>query len=114
MIKIYHNPRCSKSRQSLDLIHEIGHEPEVILYLETKPDYRELSGIFEKLGLQSALDMTRTKEPEFKEASLSKDSRNEDILKAIAQHPKLLERPIVITDKGARIGRPPENVKEIL
>ncbi|MDH5723562.1 MAG: arsenate reductase (glutaredoxin) [Alphaproteobacteria bacterium] len=113
-VKIYHNPRCSKSRQTLALIRDAGHEPEIKEYLQTPPSYEELLDIFKKLKLHSALEMTRTKEPEFKESGLSKDSSNEDILKNIAKFPKLLERPVVITDKGARLGRPPENVKEIL
>lgn len=113
-VTIYHNPRCSKSRQTLDLIRESGHEPQIIEYLTDALDYEELLDIFQKLGLSNALDMTRTKEPEFKEAGLSKNSSNEDTLKAIAAYPKLLERPVVVTKKGARLGRPPENVKEIL
>ena len=114
MIKIYHNPRCSKSRQTLEIIREAGHEPEIIDYLQTAPPYEELLDIFKKLGFESALEMTRTKEPEFKEAGLTKDSSNEEILKGIVSSPKLLERPVVITDKGTCLGRPPENVKEIL
>ena len=111
---IYHNPRCSKSRQALELIRAKGVEPEIILYLEEPLSLDSLETLYVRLGLNSAWPMVRTKEPEFKEAGLDKDSRNEDLLAALAQYPKLLERPIVVTDKGARICRPPELVEEIL
>lgn len=114
MTIIYHNPRCSKSRQTLEIIHEHGVEPEIIEYLDGSLGLAELEIIFGLLGLDSTLEMMRIKEPEFKEAGLTKDTSNEELIAGIAQYPKLLERPIVVTDKGARLCRPPELVAEIL
>ena len=111
---IYHNPRCSKSLQTLEIIREHGVEPEVIEYLDGSLGLAELEILFGLLDLKSALDIMRIKEPEFKEAGLTKDSSNEELLAGITQHPKLLERPIVVTDKGASLCRPPELVKDIL
>ncbi len=113
-VKIYHNPRCSKSRQTLEILQNKGIEPEIMEYLKDPLNITDLQDVYEALELGSALPMVRTKEAEFKEADLSKDSSNDELLAGIAKHPKLLERPIVITDKGARIGRPPEIVEEIL
>ncbi|PCJ98615.1 MAG: arsenate reductase (glutaredoxin) [Zetaproteobacteria bacterium] len=114
MTRIYHNPHCSKSRQALDIIRDHGIEPEIIEYLDGSLGLVELEILFGLLDLDSALDMMRIKEPDFKEAGLTKDSSNEELLAGIAQYPKLLERPIVVTDKGACIGRPPELVEEII
>lgn len=113
-VTIYHNPRCSKSRQALEIIRSKGIEPEVIDYQKEPPGLAELEVLFHVLGLSDAWPMIRTKEPEFKESGLTRDNSNEELLAAITVHPKLLERPIVVTDKGARICRPPELVEEIL
>lgn len=113
-VTIYHNPRCSKSRQALEILRAKGIEPKINEYLNNGLQESEIKEIFELLNLTSALPMIRTKEAEFKEAGLSKDSSNEELLAALAKFPKLLERPIVITDKGARICRPPELANEIL
>jgi len=113
-ITIYHNPRCSKSREALKLIKEAGIEPEVIEYLKTSPTRVELEALYKKLGEPTPLSIVRTKEFEFKASKLSSKSTKDDILSAIVANPKLLERPIVITSKGARICRPPDVVKEIL
>ncbi len=113
-VTIYHNPHCSKSRETLDIIRAKGIEPDIIDYLDEPMGLAELQVLFALLGLENALDMIRTGEPEFKEAGLSKDSTNEEILAAVTIYPKLLERPIVVTDSGARIARPPELVEEIL
>ena len=113
-IKIYHNPRCSKSRQALAILQDKGVEPEVIEYLNNPLSNNEATELFETLELDSALPMVRIKEAEFKEAGLSKTSSNGELLAAIAKYPKLLERPIVVTDKGARICRPPELVEDII
>ena len=113
-IKIYHNPRCSKSRQTLELLRSKNIEPEIIEYLAEPPGLAELEILFNLLNIDSAVEMMRTKEPEFKEAGLTKESGNEALLAEITQFPKLLERPIVVTDKGARICRPPELVEELL
>ncbi len=114
MTKIYHNPKCSKSRQTLEIIRASGIDPEIIEYLDGSLGLVELEILFGLLDLDSAREMMRVKEPEFKEANLTKDSSNEELLAGIAQYPKLLERPIVVTDKGARLCRPPELVEEIL
>lgn len=113
-IKIYHNPRCTKSREALEILKNKGISPEIILYLETKPTFDEISDILKKLGL-GARDIIRTKEAEYKEQNLSdKNLSDEDLIKAIVKTPKLLERAIVINGNKARIGRPPENILEIL
>ena len=110
---IYHNPRCSKSRQALALLKENGVEPEVVKYLKKPLDEAALRGLLTKLGLK-AHDILRTKEGEYKQLGLSPDTPEEEILAAIVQHPILLERPIIVKGNRAIIGRPPENVRELL
>lgn len=111
---IYHNPRCSKSRQTLQLLHEKGIEPEVIEYLKTPPDKVTLKAILEQLGL-TPRQLMRTKEPEYKDSGLDDPSLSDDeLIDAMVSHPKLIERPIVLTDKGAALGRPPESVLKVL
>jgi len=114
MWTIYHNPRCSKSRQTLQLLQENGIEPEVVLYLETPPSADTLSGLLEKLGI-GARALLRTGEDAYKELQL-KDSALSDaqLIEAMVQHPKLIQRPIVVKDNRAVLGRPPENVLELL
>lgn len=113
-VTIYHNPRCSKSRETLEILWNKGIEPAIIDYLNTPPSLAELEKLFAALKLETALPMVRAKEPEFKDSGLSKDSGTKAILAAIAQCPKLLERPIALTPKGAKICRPPELVEDIL
>ena len=110
---IYHNPRCSKSRQTLTLLQEQGIEPEIVEYLKTPLNMGILSSLREKLGGDAHL-MLRPKEAEYKEQGLSKNSSNKEVLNAIVNAPKLLERPIVVNGSKAVIGRPPENVLEVL
>lgn len=111
---IYHNPRCSKSRQTLNLLQENGVEPEVVLYLEQAPSREEIVKLCELLGVKP-IQITRVKEAFFKELELSKDAEDDVILDALAEHPKLIERPIVVRDgQAAVMGRPPENVLELL
>jgi len=113
-VKIYHNPRCSKSRQTLQLLQEHAIEPEVVEYLETPPDKTTLRKILKQLGL-SPRDLIRRKENEYKENQLDDPSlTDEQLIDAMVKYPKLIERPIVVTDKGAAIGRPPEKVLEVL
>ncbi len=114
-IKIYHNPRCSKSRQTLALLTDRGIEPETILYLENPPSAAEVLGLAKELGIPP-LEFTRTKESLFKELGLSKkDERSdEEWAKLLAANPKLIERPIVVANGKAALGRPPENVLQIL
>ncbi|MBR9883549.1 MAG: arsenate reductase (glutaredoxin) [Oceanospirillales bacterium] len=113
-ITIYHNPRCSKSRETLSLLQERNIEPEVREYLNDVPSAAELKAIIEKLGI-SARDLLRKKEAEYKEAGLDDASLDDDaVIEAMTRFPKLIERPIVINGDQARIGRPPESVLEIL
>ncbi len=110
---IYHNPRCSKSRQSLALLRENGEEPEVIEYLKTPLDEVALRDLFAKLGLE-AHEVVRTKEEPYEQLALSPDSSEEEVIAAIVKYPILMERPIVVKGNSAVIGRPPENVHELL
>lgn len=111
--RIYHNPRCSKSRNTLALLQENGVEPEVVLYLETPPDAETLQALLKKLG-KSPAELVRKGEAEYKELGLGKDSSDEELLQAMAGHPKLIERPIVVRGDRAVLGRPPENVLDLL
>lgn len=113
-ITLYHNPRCSKSRQALQLLQEQGIEPVIVLYLETSPGRAELSALVRKLGLKRAHDLVRTGEAEYAQAGLSPDSDDETVIAAMAEFPKLIERPIAIRGQRAVIGRPPENVLELI
>ncbi|AXT40182.1 arsenate reductase (glutaredoxin) [Alteromonas sp. BL110] len=114
-ITIIHNPRCSKSRQTLALLEEKGEAPVVVEYLKHPLDAQGLKAIFKKLNLESVRDMMRTKEKEYKEANLGDEELSDEALfNAMAQTPKLIERPIVIKGEKARIGRPPESVLDIL
>ena len=113
-ISIYHNPRCSKSRETLKLLQDKGIEPEIREYLKDVPSADELKAVLKKLGV-SARDLLRKKEAENKEAGLDDESLSDDaVIDAMTRYPKLIERPIVINGDQARIGRPPESVLEIL
>ena len=113
-IKIYHNPKCSKSRETLALLQQKKIAPEIVEYLKNPPTEAELSAILAALGL-SARDVLRTKEPEYKELGLDNPKLTEkQIIGLIVSNPKLLERPIVVNGKKAAIGRPPENILKIL
>jgi len=113
-VTIFHNPRCSKSRQTLALLEEKGIEPQIVKYLETPPSADELKAVLAKLGI-NARDLLRTKEAEYKEAGLDNQDLSEDeVVAKMVEFPKLIERPIVIKDEQARIGRPPESVLDIL
>ncbi|MGD8574928.1 MAG: arsenate reductase (glutaredoxin), partial [Gammaproteobacteria bacterium] len=109
-----HNPRCSKSRQTLELLRNRGVEPRIVNYLETPPSIDELRDLVAKLGI-SPRELLRTKEAAHAEAGLdAPDVDDETILAAMHSHPILIERPIVVAGDRARIGRPPESVMEIL
>ena len=110
---IYHNPRCSKSRNTLALLQENGVEPEVVLYLDTNPGAQEIQGLLAKLGIRAS-ELVRRGEDAYKEAGLGAGSSEEEILAAMASHPKLIERPIVVRGDRAVLGRPPENVLDLL
>lgn len=113
-ITLYHNPRCSKSRETLKLLQENGIEPDIREYLKDVPTADELRAVLEKLGIP-ARDLLRKKEAEYKEAGLDNPDLDDNaIIDAMTRYPKLIERPIVIKGNQARIGRPPEAVLEIL
>ncbi|MCV2402992.1 arsenate reductase (glutaredoxin) [Marinomonas sp. C2222] len=112
MTTIYHNPRCSKSRQTLQLLEENNIQADVRLYLQDTPSKEELETLLAQLGI-SPLELMRTKEAVYKELGLTKDSSDVERLQAMQDHPKLIERPIVIHNNKAKLGRPPENVLEL-
>jgi arsenate reductase len=113
-VSIYHNPRCSKSRQALKLLEEKGVQPEIVKYLDTPPDHATLARILEMLGLEPR-ELMRKKEKEYKELGLNDPLlTREQLIDAMVTHPRLIERPIVIKDGRAALGRPPESVLEIL
>ncbi len=111
---IYHNPRCSKSRETLALLAANSVEPEVIEYLKTPPSVEQLNQLIKQLGISSARDMMRTKEDIYKELNLKEQTDESALIKAMAENPKLIERPIVVNNNKAAIGRPPENVLSVL
>jgi arsenate reductase len=106
---IFHNPRCSKSRKTLELLREQGIEPEQMLYLEQPLTPELVDGLIAKLGIEPHR-LLRPKEAEYKEAGLSPKSSRQDIVAAIVRFPKLMERPVVVHDGRAALGRPPELV----
>ena len=112
-ITIYHNPRWGKSRKTLQLLRDNGYEPNIIEYLKNPPNVNELNEICENLNM-SAIDITRTNEKEYKQLNIPMNDTDDVLIEKIARHPKLLERPIVIKGKKGIIGRPPENVLELL
>ena len=110
---IWHNPRCSKSRETLALIEEKGEQPEIRKYLEDAPNADEIREILDLLAIEPRALM-RTKEALYKELGLADVSDNDALIKAMAENPKLIERPVVIKNGKARLGRPPQSVLEIL
>ncbi|HIC7646208.1 TPA: arsenate reductase (glutaredoxin) [Serratia liquefaciens] len=114
-VTIYHNPRCSKSRETLALLEQHGVTPDVVLYLETPPSVDQLKKLLKELGFNSARELMRKKEDLYKALKLADESLSEtQLLQAMVDNPKLIERPIVVKGTQARIGRPPEQVLEIL
>jgi|TARA_B110000503_G_scaffold20552_1_gene30940 arsenate reductase len=112
-VTIYHNPRCSKSRNTLALLQENGVEPEIVLYLETPPSSSDIKALLKKLGI-SAAELARRGENDYKACGLGKDSSEADIVAAMVKHPKLIERPIVVRGNNAVLGRPPENALALI
>ena len=111
---MYHNPRCSKSRETLELLRARGIEPEIVEYLQSPPDARQLEQILDMLGLQPR-QLMRTGETEYKENNLADTSLSRgELIQAMVDHPKLIQRPLVLNDGKAALGRPPELVLEIL
>ncbi len=114
-VVIYHNPRCSKSRQTLELLEQNGVTPEVVKYLDTPLNVDELKVLYAQLGFSSVREMMRTKEDVYKELGLGEASvSDEQLFETMAQNPKLFERPVVVANGKAKIGRPPEQVLDIL
>ncbi|HHS92694.1 MAG TPA: arsenate reductase (glutaredoxin), partial [Campylobacterales bacterium] len=113
-VSIWHNPRCSKSRDSLKLLEEKGIEAEVVKYLVDTPTKEALQEMLKMLGMESARDLMRTKEAIYKELNLKEESSEEALIEAMVANPKLIERPIVIKGNKAAIGRPIEKVIDLL
>ena len=114
-IVIYHNPRCSKSRETLQLLQEQGITPEIILYLENPPSVSTLKTLLAKLEFSTARDLMRRQEDIYRQLNLDDETLSEaQLLQVMADHPKLIERPVVIAWGKARLGRPPAKVLEIL
>ena len=113
-VTIYHNPRCSKSRQTLELLQEKGIDVDVVEYLSTPPDSGQLDHILTLLGLEPR-ELMRNNEAEYREQGLDNpDLTRKQLIALMVQYPKVIQRPIVIKDGKAAIGRPPETVLEIL
>lgn len=113
-IQIWHNPRCSKSRQALALLDESGVEKDVVKYLEENPDKETIKKLLKMLGFTSARELMRTKEAIYKELGLKDETDEEKLIEAMVTHPKLIERPIIIKGDKAIIARPPEKVSDFL
>ena len=113
-LRIYHNPRCSKSRETLALLEQKGLQPEIIKYLDTPPDADQLKTLLVQLGMNSARELMRTKEEEYKNLELAKVHDEDTLIAAMVAHPRLIERPIVVNNNHAALGRPPEQVLDIL
>ena len=114
-VTLYHNPRCSKSRQTLELLRQQGIEPEIVEYLQQPPSSKQLKTLLDMLGI-GPRDLMRKKETAYLEAGLDDTTLSPAaLIQAISEHPILMERPIVVVDdKKAAIGRPPEKVLDIL
>jgi arsenate reductase len=113
-VTIYHNPRCSKSRATLELLRKQGIEPTIVEYLKNPPSQAELSRILDLLGM-APRELMRSKEAEYREQDLGNPAlKKKDLVKAMHDTPKLIERPIVLANGKAALGRPPEQVLEIL
>ena len=113
MIKIYHNPRCRKSREGLALLESKNVEFEIVKYLENPIDFDELKGIIDLLDI-SAIELVRKTEKIWKDNFKGKDLSDSEIIKAMVNYPKLIERPIVVSENKAVIGRPSENINLIV
>ena len=111
-ITIYHNPKCSNSRGALERIRARGHEPHIVEYLKTPPSREELKALLDKMGMKPG-ELVRTKEPVYAELGLG-EAGEEQLLAAMAEHPILMNRPIVVAGARAILARPPERVEELL
>ncbi|ALQ55123.1 MAG: arsenate reductase [Pseudoalteromonas tetraodonis] len=113
-VTIYHNPRCSKSRETLNLLQSKNIEPSVVEYLKTPLSHEQISTLVSQLGFNSARDLMRTKEEQYKTLNLKDENSESVLIDAMVNHPKLIERPIVVNNNKAALGRPPENVLSVL
>jgi len=109
---IWHNPKCSKSREALELLHVKGVVTDIVKYLENTPSKEEIKTVLQKLKI-GPRELMRTKEDLYKELGLKSEMDEDKLIEAMVQYPKLIERPIVITEKGVVIGRPPEKILEL-
>ena len=112
-IKVWHNPRCGKSREAIKIMEELGVSGEVVKYLETTPDVNEIKNTLKMLGI-SARELMRTKEDIYKELNLKEVTDEEKLIEAMAQNPKLIERPVLFKDGKAIIGRPSSVIADFL
>lgn len=112
-MKIYHNPRCRKSREGLAILQEAHLEPEIIDYIKNPISFGELTDILRKLDIP-AIDLVRKNEAVWKEKFKNKELSEKEIIEAMVSYPKLIERPIVVHQDTAVIGRPPEKIKELI
>ena len=113
-VTIYHNPRCSKSRKTLDLLRERDIDPEIIDYIADPPNSTEMVALLDKLGM-GVTDIMRTGEQDYRDAREELSTMSEaDLIEWLCRHPKVMQRPVVVVDQRARLGRPPEQVLEIL
>lgn len=113
-VTIYHNPRCSKSRQALALLQENNIDPNIVLYLDTPPKPTEIKSLLSLLGM-SAQEIIRKKEKEYSELELNKENLSEnELIETLSKHPKLIERPILVVNNKAIIARPPEKLLEVI
>jgi len=113
MIKIYHNPRCRKSREGLQILEDSGKDFEIVKYLDEIPTEKELSDIIKLLNI-NPIDLVRKNESIWKDNYKNKELTDNEIITAMVQNPKLIERPIVVNNNKAIVGRPPENIKKII
>ena len=113
-VTIYHNPRCSKSRETLNLLQSKNIEPSVVEYLKTPLSHEQISTLVSQLGFNSARDLMRTKEEQYKALNLKDENSESVLIDAMVENPKLIERPIVVNNNKAALGRPPENVLIVL
>lgn len=113
MITIYHNPRCSKSREGLELVKGSGEEYKVREYLKEPVSEEELSSLLEQLGM-APIELVRTEEKIWKENYKGKDLSDDELVRVMTEHPKLIQRPIVVKDQTAVVGRPPSKITELI
>lgn len=113
-VTIFHNPRCSKSRETLALLEQKSIQPDIIEYLKTPLSTEQINTLVQQLGFSSVRELMRTKEDIYKELDLKNEHDESVLIAAMQTHPKLIERPIVVNNNKAALGRPPENVLSVL